>query len=299
MKELFANTWFWLTDYRYRNFFYQRSITKIEQRDLAVSKVVSQLPKPISKFPVDAQAHEAIKNDGYLILQPLFNGGELKNIRDYFSTILAKDPYRPESGKFFAPNKVPNMTHVCHYDIEDIIDAPHLLQAANDEKVLELVENFLGARPTLSAIRVWWSCPSISGMPEHAEQFHRDIDDLRFIKLFVYLSDVDECHGPHIFVKGSHKREILTKLGRYSDVEVADQFGQENIVSFTGKAGTSFLEVTYGMHKGVPPTAGPRLVFQPLYTLEPVIYGPRKPIRYARSNERELDPYVNRVLLKF
>ena len=33
------------------------------------------------------------------------------------------------------------------------------------------------------------------GTPRHAENFHRDVDDLKFIKLFVYLTDVGDENG--------------------------------------------------------------------------------------------------------
>ena len=35
--------------------------------------------------------------------------------------------------------------------------------------------------------------------------YHRDVDDFRFIKLFVYLTDTSSTTGAHSFIKGSHQ----------------------------------------------------------------------------------------------
>ena len=169
---------------------------------------------------------------------------------------------------------------------------------ANDPRVLGLVEAWMGVKPTLAALRVWWSTPTATGEPEHAELFHRDVDDLQFIKLFVYLTDVGEDTGPHIFVEGWQRIDKLTRIARYTDEQVAEAFGEDAIRRFTGPAGTAFLENTYGMHRGLPPRAGPRLIFQPLYAQRPLIFGPKRPVISASELSLKVDPYVNRVFVE-
>jgi hypothetical protein len=142
----------------------------------------------------------------------------------------------------------------------------------------------------------WWSLPA-DGTAQQAENFHRDVDDWRFVKLFCYLTDVDETCGPHVFVRGSHKRNKLTDIRRFTDCETEATFGAENLVRFTGQAGTAFLENTYGIHRGTPPQEKPRLIFQILYSLRPVIYGPKTPLARVGANgvPNGLDPFINRV----
>ena len=121
-----------------------------------------------------------------------------------------------------------------------------MLDIANDPNVLSIVSGFLGAKPTISLITAWWSIPHADGKAEEAELFHRDVDDIRFVKLFCYLTDVDEASGPHMFVPGSQSVDRLTKIRRYQDSEILDAFGEDSVSTFTGKAGTAFLENTYG-----------------------------------------------------
>lgn len=287
-----------IVDRRYREFSRHRRMRDLTAREEAADKIARGLPRSagVSDAPYQRES-EQLQRDGYTFLPDLVSSQQIRDVLAHCENLPAHDPYRPELGTFTAPENVPPVTHVAHYSNEAILDAPHLLSIANDPRVLTIVERFLGAKPTIGALRLWWSTPTPSGEPEHAELFHRDIDDLRFVKLFVYLTDVDDESGPHIYASGSHRKNTLTQVGRFTDKEVADAVGEETIVRLKGPAGTSFIESTYGLHRGLPPTRKPRLVFQPLYTLRPVIFGPRRPIRRRSALDGAVDRYVNRVFL--
>jgi hypothetical protein len=302
LRVRLSNIYHYAIDERHRAFHRQRKITGISARERQSAALAAKLPRAddlLSAADADggASAQELARN-GWLPQPGQVRPEWVDEIRDYFAPLLARDPYRPELGRFRAPDDVPSQTHVSHYDYPDILRAPHLMRLANDPRVLALVAQAIGARPTLSAIRVWWSTPAGDGTPEHAELFHRDVDDLRFVKLFVYLTDVGEDTGPHVFVEGSQRVDRLTEVRRFSDEEVQQAFGAASIKRLTGPAGTAFLENTFGVHRGVPPTAGPRLIFQPLYAMQPLIYGPRKPLISADEVGIPLDPYVNRVFVR-
>lgn len=282
----FAN---FATDPRYRAFHRQRRIGSVAERSAAADIIARGLPG----YPAGGGGELA--RDGVTFLPPLLTPDQISEVVTYFADKLATDIYG-KGGPFLAPDDAPAGTHTANYSLGDILDCPHLLAAANDPAVLAAVAGYLGAAPTLAAMRAWWSLPH-GEAPARTELFHRDVDDLRFVKLFVYLTDVDEGSGPHIFVKGSHTVDRLTELRRFSDEEVAEAFGGHEVVTITGPAGTTFLEATYGVHRGLPPTERPRLVFQPLYTLRASIYAPKRPLRARRTDEMPLDPWVNRLML--
>lgn len=284
------------TDRRYRQFYAQRKLVDLSVREHAADQFAASLPRSIGN-DIPSEAAVQMARDGFAPVPDLVTPAQVADLRAYFNELPAHDPYRPGLGKFRAPHDVPPQTHVSHYANDAIAAAPHIFDIANDPRVLNTVERFLGCKPTLAAIRVWWSTPSASETPEHAENFHRDVDDLRFVKLFVYLTDVDDQSGPHIYAVGSHRKNVLTRIGRFTDAEVAAACGDETIRRFTGPAGTSFLENTYGLHRGLPPVRHPRMILQPLYTLRPIIFGPRRPLRQFRADEARLDRYINRVFL--
>lgn len=272
-----------------RAFHRQRRVTSIAERDALADAIAAALPR----YPAPAPAGDDLRRRGFAFLSPVLSEAQIAEARAFLAGKLARDPYRGLA-PFRAPDEAPGGTHVASYDLADVLDCPHLLEAANDPRVLASVATYLGAWPTLSALRVWWSLPH-GEAARHTELFHRDVDDLRFLKLFVYLTDVDHGSGPHVFIEGSHRTERLTRLRRFTDAEVAAAFDGAQ-TAIIGAAGTSFLEVTYGLHRGLPPSEWPRLIFQPLYTLQPTIYAPKRPLRAVRAGER-VDAYTSRLLV--
>lgn len=112
---------------------------------------------------------------------------------------------------------------------------------------------------------MWWSFPWPGGpSTEIAQLFHEDRDHPAFLKFFLYLTDVDEGDGPHVYVRGSHDehRRALRADRRFSDDEVARHYPSGDLVTVCGPRGTLFAADTKGLHKGLPPVAGARLVFQ-------------------------------------
>jgi hypothetical protein len=286
------------TDRRYRQFFLQRMVKDRATRERWADAVAARLPAYSGdRSPSDSDHARALKQQGYAVLPSLIRADWLSDMVAYFSEQECADPYRPEIGTFRANDNVPGGTHVAFFPIDAVIAAPHVFAIGNDPHVLAIVADALGAKPTISYMTAWWSLPAGDGTAQHAERFHRDVDDWRFVKLFCYLTDVDEAAGPHVFVRGSHRINQFTDIRRFTDEEVGSAFATDDIVAFTGPAGTWFLENTSGIHRGIPAIGKPRLIFQVLYSLRPVIYGPKAPV--ARLGQAgvpgDLDRYVNRV----
>ena len=126
------------------------------------------------------------------------------------------------------------------------------------------------------------------------QAFHRDLDDWRFVKLFVYLTDVDEGSGPYVQVAGTTDVELAPRpLLERPEVERAH--GAARVASFLGAAGTGLAADSYGLHKGaVRGPAGLQLQLQ--YPLLPV-YAYRYEPRPSHGPLRP-DPYINRLFLR-
>jgi hypothetical protein len=111
----------------------------------------------------------------------------------------------------------------------------------------------------------WWTFP-VGGEADSgaAQLYHYDLDRVRWLKVFVYLTDVDEVSGPHAFIRGSH-RTIGSKIsrdGRYSDAEVFSMYNRADEVVFIAPRGTVILEDTLGLHKGIPAISKRRFILQ-------------------------------------
>lgn len=147
-------------------------------------------------------------------------------------------------------------------------DCPAIHALASDPLLAETARRYVGPRAELKVTRLWWSfAGSIdeADRNEHAQRYHFDLDDYRFMKVFFYLTDVDADAGPHVYVRGSHRGKKLSQLfpmRRFTDAEVEATYGRDKIVSIEGKAGDGFAEDTFGIHKGSPPKKRDRLLLQ-------------------------------------
>ena len=282
-------------------FYLQRRLKSPAARDRVANAIARFLPSGGAE-PLDEEALalvEDLRTQGYHVLKPPLSADDLAEVRAYLEQRECSDPYRPGLGHFTIDRHPPE-THVAYYGAEDVVRCPHVFDLANSEVVLSGLARLFGCKPTIAYMTAWWS---IAGHDrgEQAELFHRDVDDWRFIKLFLYATDVDEDAGPHGYVPGSHRAAKLLRIKRFTEEEVRATFGQDSVMRFTGPAGTCFLENTFGIHRGYPPARRNRLIVQIVYSLLPTVPGaPETPLLDTLSVRRNalLDPYINRVYLK-
>lgn len=264
-------------------------------------KLANLLAKRLPALPIEfSNGHQKerglLENNGYVILNQFATKEEVAEVLAWLNDKPVYDRWKVAAGLF--PHRSPPADcHTAPFRDVDIINCPHLLRWANDPRVLSIVGQTLGCKPTLSNLTAWWSYPG-HDQPQEAECFHRDVDDFHFVKLFVYLTNVDADCGPHVFVPGSHRDERLGKIQRYKDSEVTSAFGADGVKYFQGECATAFLENTFGLHKGQLPKSGPRLLFQAQYSLHPIGIYKYAPIRLTEVPSFALDGYINRLYVK-
>ncbi|UUX48420.1 hypothetical protein NUH88_13455 [Nisaea acidiphila] len=268
-----------------------------------------------------------MSGDGYAELGNLAPQDVRDEVFDYLKdkkTHYAWDKSLPD----FLPEEAPPQVSVANYRREDIVHAPHLIYLANHPRVIGVAARYLGVMPTVMGLSMWWSYPGREEA-EHAQLFHIDRHCYRFCKLFIYLTDVDDESGPHVYVRNTgdygqnyrfaaekaqgdqeklkHYNEILAKQ-RKTDAEIEELFGSDRIVTKTGKAGSALLGNTGSIHKGLVPSGKKRLLFQALYTMLPTIKDPVTPVevpgfieemqkRYPGAYSDDQIGYMNRLVI--
>lgn len=282
---------------RLHHYAFQRIFRDQPVREWIANRVAKARPSASADRLTDVEIGEVkrLANDGFISLPGLITTEQIFEIKEYLRDKLCYNRNRPLQGDRFLPDQPPLGTHVAAYSDADTVNCPHVLQLANDERVLRLVGGYFKCRPTISNLSLWWSLKTDEA-PEEAENFHRDIDDWRQLKLFIYLTDVDDDLGPHVFVRESHRIRQSLDTRRYSDEEVISGFGAGRIVTFTGPMGTCFLENTFGLHKGKTARGGNRLLLQVLYTLNPLGVSEYNPIDRADATA-VVDRYINRLYI--
>jgi hypothetical protein len=286
------------TDPRWWPFYLQRRVLDPARRAAIAGLLARRRPPANIAAPATARlAKDNLEGSGIHHLGAVLTPDQSSELRDHFSRRAVFDPYRPSHVEFLphSPERHPD-AHIAHHHPEDILAAPHLLDLANDPRMLDIAGAYLGCRPTIGYMACWWSYATAIG-PQQAEFLHRDVDDWRFLKLFVYLSDVGAESGPHIYIRASGNDPRFLQLRRFDDADVIAGFGQDAVMTMTGKAGEAFFENTFGIHKGQPVAKGTRLIFQVVYSLSTLPYSPRRPTS-ANPDPQRFDPWINRMYLR-
>jgi hypothetical protein len=103
-----------------------------------------------------------------------------------------------------------------------------------------------------------------------SQRWHRDPEDKRLLKIFIYLSDVEEeGAGPFMYVRGSNEGGKYRNLfpqqfpqGSYPDTAALESaVNPADMVKCFGKAGTVIFCDTSGLHRGGFSTTKERMMF--------------------------------------
>ena len=232
------------------------------------------------------------RSDGYVEVPEKLTLDRIDAIKSKVRNFNLFDPFHRGKGTFKIEN-VPNETHVANFRREDLLNVPEILEIANDPGILRIVQEYLGCKPSISNVNMWWSIAG-KNKAEDAQLFHRDVDDIKFCKLFIYLTDVGPNDGPHTYVEGSPNTNKLTKIRRYQDEEIETAFGKDKVIQFIRDKGSCFLVDTYGFHKGLLPKENNRLLLQVQYSINPIGIENYEP----QSIEANYNKYINRFILK-
>jgi hypothetical protein len=126
--------------------------------------------------------------------------------------------------------------------------------------LLETVNSYLGLWSKLNYVDLWYTIPSpLLRQAVASQRWHRDPEDERLVKVFLYLSDVDAEAGPLEYVRGSHGRGRHASLWPNRDPGTASYPPEGEVealipaadrVSCTGPAGTLVFCDTHGLHRG-------------------------------------------------
>jgi hypothetical protein len=254
---------------------------------LANTVCASKAPPPPTEA---AESLTQLRRDGIATISPVFSDSQLDAITAY----LRDRPVEAPDGKEYRLSDIPSGTKLASYPLGTVLECPHLLETLNREDILSMATDYLGARPLISATRVDCAFPT-GGAPADVQRFHRDYDDWRFFKLFVYLTDTDVEEGPHEFVRTSHLYSGRVRANAFSPEYIAERYGPDAVVRQCGARGTSFVADTWGIHRGSPPKKHVRMLFQATYSLLQTYKFEYHPVRTHRAGQ--FDRRINRLLM--
>ncbi len=166
------------------------------------------------------------------------------------------------------PETYPRQTPaVGRYDFTEVtaLACPEVQEFATDPAMAFIAQRYLGRPVLMDEVAFWWTTTRRSEDANlNAQLFHQDRDRLSFLKFFIYLTDVTVDTGPHVYIRGSHRRIpwSLRGDGRKTDEAVRTAGLWSDVTELTGPAGTIMAVDTIGLHKGKTPIGGDRLALE-------------------------------------
>lgn len=224
-----------------------------------------RMRKPL--YPTHAELVATLKHDGIAItsIEELFGSAQLfqeleaavskheASLRNDIDKARAdvNRPGRNKSYVFKLLGSIPTL------DPSNIF-----VRIALQPEVLSITNHYFGMLTKLRYYNVWRNFPT-KAAPKESQLWHRDPEDRYILKMFIYLTDVDEGAGPLSYAPGTHMqgrvkarppsrrvREGRTNVRRTEDAQMNTTVPKAQWITAVGPKGTVVFVDTAGLHKG-------------------------------------------------
>lgn len=205
--------------------------------------------------------------DGYKIFEQKLNKNIVNELVSFSYDLKSKI-----EGNYLSFDPKNKKSNIYKFNQNDLINNYWIQELIMDPFLINIAGQYLGSNPIFDFVTMWWSTDFKIVKEDAAQEYHFDLDRIKWLKIFIYLSDVNTNNGPHCYISGSHKvgnkpQETIDKgYVRISDKELLNFYNKKNFKEVTGQAGTILFGDTSCWHKGKPFVKGDRLVLQLEYT---------------------------------
>jgi hypothetical protein len=249
-----------------------------------ISPLVNDAVNSEFKFYKDQEDKlvERLQDDGILVLPNEVNANKIESIQTYFTNIDTCTAWHvPDNAKPKFNISDPQGNVQGSFNTSSILLNKELMDIFLNDKILNIVEGYLGAPGRLFHVNSMISFPSLTS--GQAQTFHRDNSHVKFCVLFVYLTDVDLQSGPHEYFKHTHCKNAFRQ--NYCNLDASNFFDlpndgyncdqlYENLLLekksvISGVQGTCILTDPRGIHRGQPVKRGQRLIAWARYAVIP------------------------------
>ena len=222
-------------------------------------------------------------------LDELFPGQNLLPKLKAYAASLVESGQKREKGKTYITDLWEKMTKV---DLSN----PFLKLAASP-KVVGIANGYMDMYSKFFMYSLTLVSPVGEAKPISSQRWHRDPEDKKLCKIFIYLNDVDEETGPFTYAKETHADGRWGGLFPQNppqgsiDIDeksVAEKVSEANFKIATGKAGTVLFCDTAGIHRGGHARSKQRLMFTGGFCSQASLWLPK--FLYPAENEVEKIP---------
>ena len=264
---------------------------------LIIEKIIGK-PVKINKFKNGLKFESKIdKNKIKEIKKEIFKQKIISNIDSHRDIQIKMNTLNNDFDyQYYKYNKIVRLS----FKREELISNKQISEFILDNDFSETISNLIGQKVFLQAVDSWITLP----VPEKRENYeemtkyedtqnwHRDVDNLRDFKVFIYFTDILNVEdGPFEIILNTNKFHFFNPLRYYDKIKlrVKNKFVQKkyknNIVTVNGEIGTVFIADTRALHRGRPILKENkyRMVFQLYYSIH--AFGKDNKIELKKSYE--------------
>ncbi len=96
---------------------------------------------------------------------------------------------------------------------EDITRQSAIFRLATSDVLVSTAGRYIGCLPVLSYVGVWFSPNKKSDKNVGSQLYHLDHEDVRQLKFFIYVDDVDNSSGPTLMIDAASSAELCKRIG--------------------------------------------------------------------------------------
>ncbi|MGI2904080.1 phytanoyl-CoA dioxygenase family protein [Tolypothrix sp. VBCCA 56010] len=150
---------------------------------------------------------------------------------------------------------------VVHATSQQLMEHPEIFWWGLEQRLLNIVENYLGLPVAYQG--VFFRRDIANEVAIKSRLWHIDMEDIKVLKIIVYLNDVNEDAGPFQYIPQSLTSTVARSLKYHSgyirDETMQQALSPSNWKSCTGLAGTVIFASTASIfHRGKIPVADDR-----------------------------------------
>jgi hypothetical protein len=207
------------------------------------------------------------------VIKEIFVNQEIKYKKSNNDSTYLKKMENEDLNSYLARLKKKNVSRITGFI--DLNNFGQIRKLLTSEPFTSLASNYLNCKSFSISAAYFISNPCDISEEEkyrNAQYFHWDNDFTKFLKLYIYLTDVETGSGPHIFIPGTHKNKLFKhRLCRlYSDQNIYEAYKER--IEFLGNKGSLFFVDSYGLHKGETPRNKSRLILNVHFGKQKILY---------------------------
>jgi hypothetical protein len=232
-----------------------------------------------SDFPIEIDNDvlnitNQIYEHGYVVLKDFFDTDLLKKLNDETQEYMRTGKYQ----KNMAGSGVGKEDEIRNNFLWSTIDQPlynvdSLFDIAFHDDLVTIAAHYFGCLPYFGTCNLRKSF--VNDLQEdHTQIYHQDPNSPNFIKMFMYLNDVDENGGPFCIVEESHRVKFDGCYDKYrwSTDEINTIYGEEKVKYLTANVGDLIIANTTAFHRGTKPISSDRTMITLDWVIHPEFF---------------------------